>query len=166
VTPPLVTTPAPVAPSPKPTPRAPVIQTTPVSVSDALPFVIILEQDVPADAPDGMGLSFTVSEGLKIGDKIVIAKGATVTGSVTGESSKKGFLGIKGGHKLTFRLVQADAVDGKKVAVRAMAGRGDDGVTIRSFETSKGSRPKGYAAVQGTVYIAYIDGDQTVAIRK
>jgi serine/threonine-protein kinase len=166
VTPPAVTTTAPVAPPPKPTPRVPVIQTTPVSVSDALPFVIILEQDVAADAPEGMGLSFTVSEGLKIGDKTIIAKGATVTGSVTGESNKKGFLGIKGGHKLTFRLMQAEAVDGKKLAVRAMAGRGEDGVTIRTFETNKGARPKGYAAVQGTVYIAYIDGDQTVAVRK
>jgi len=166
VTPSVITPPPAVAPTPKPAPHVPVIQTTPVSVSDALPFVIILGQDVPADAPEGMGLSFTVSEGLKIGDKTVIAKGSTVTGSVTGESTKKGFLGIKGGHKLTFRLVQAEAVDGKKLAVRAMAGRGEDGVTIRSFETNKGSKPKGYAAVQGTVYIAYIDGDQTVAVRK
>jgi hypothetical protein len=62
--------------------------------------------------------------------------------------------------------MQAEAVDGKKLAVRAMAGRGEDGVTIRTFETNKGARPKGYAAVQGTVYIAYIDGDQTVAVRK
>ncbi len=165
VTPSVITPPAPVA-APKPATRAPVIQTTPVAVSDALPFVIILEQDVPADAPEGMGLSFTVSEGLKIGDKTVIAKGSTVTGSIAGESTKKGFLGIKGGHKLTFRLVQAEAVDGKKLTVRAMAGRGEDGVTIRSFETGKGSKPKGYAAVQGTLYVAYIDGDQTVAVRK
>jgi hypothetical protein len=131
-----------------------------------LPFVIILGQDVPADAPEGTMLNFTVSEGLKIGDKIVIAKGATVTGTITGESNKKGFLGIRGGHKLMFRLLQADAVDGKKLAVRAMAGRSEDGVTVRSFDTGKGSKAKGYAAMQGTVYIAYIDGDQTVALRK
>jgi serine/threonine protein kinase len=165
-TPSAVTPSAPVAPPTKPTVRVTVIQTAPVSVSDALPFVIILGQDVPADAPEGLGLSFTVSEGLKIGDKTVIAKGATVTGSVTGESNKKGFLGIGGGHKLMFRLNQADAVDGKKLAVRAMAGRNEGGITIRSFDTNKGSKPKGYAAVQGTVYIAYVDGDQTVAVRK
>jgi serine/threonine-protein kinase len=167
--------PAPVTPAPvlappiavpKPTPRPPTIQTTPVAVSDALPFVIILGQDVPADAPEGTMLNFTVSEGLKIGDKIVIAKGATVTGTITGESNKKGFLGIRGGHKLMFRLLQADAVDGKKLAVRAMAGRSEDGVTVRSFDTGKGSKAKGYSAMQGTVYIAYIDGDQTVALRK
>ena len=45
-----------------------------------------------------------------MGDKTVIAKGATVTGAVTGESGKKKFLGI-GGHKLTFRLTQVEAVD-------------------------------------------------------
>ena len=161
--------PQPAAPAPAPVkaaPRPPVIPTTPVAVSDSLPFVIMLEQDVPADAPEGLGLSFTVSEGLKIGDKTVIAKGATVTGAVTGESNKKKFLGIGGGHKLMFRLVQVDAVDGKKLAVRAIAGRSEDGVTVRSFDTNKGSKTKGYVAMQGTVYVGYIDGDQTVAVRK
>jgi hypothetical protein len=134
-------------------------------VNDSLPFLINLTEDVAADAPEGQALHFTVSEGLKIGDKIVIAKGTTVTGAVTGESGKKKFLGI-GGHKLTFRLTQAEAVDGRKLTVRAMAGKSEDGPTIRSFETGKGSKAKGYAALQGTVYIAYIDGDQMVAVRK
>ena len=149
----------------KPAPK-PVIQTTPVTVSDALPFVINLAQDVPADAAEGQPLKFTVSEGLRIGDKTVIAKGATVTGSVTGESGKKKFLGIGGGHKLTFRLTQAEAVDGRQLTVRAIAGKGEDGVPIRSFETAKSSKSKGYAALQGTVYVAYVDGDQMVAVRK
>lgn len=126
----------------------------------------MLVQDVPVDEPEGYGLTFTVSEGLKVGDKTVIAKGATVTGAITGESNKKKFLGIGGGHKVMFRLVQAEAVDGKKLAVRALAGRSQEGVTLRSFDTNKGSKAKGYVAMQGTVYVAYIDGDQTVAVRK
>jgi hypothetical protein len=134
-------------------------------VSDALPFVINLAEDVPADAPEGQALHFTVSENLQIGDKTVIAKGATVIGSVMGESGKKKFLGI-GGKKLTFRLTQAEAVDGRKLAVRAMAGKSEEGPTIRTFDTGKGSKTKGYAALQGTVYVAYIDGDQMVAVRK
>ena len=158
--------PAPVAAPPKPTPRPPAIQTTPVAVSDALPFVIVLGQDVPADVPEGASLNFTVSEGLKIGEKTVIAKGATVTGTVTGEAGKKKFLGIGGGHKMMFRLVQAEAVDGKRLAVRAIAGRSEEGATVRAFDTGKGSKAKGYAAMQGTVYVAYVDGDQTVAVRK
>ena len=57
-------------------------------------------------------------------------------------------------------------MDGRKLAVRAMAGKSEDGPTMRPFETIKGSKSKGYAALQGTVYIAYIDGDQMVAVRK
>jgi len=156
--------PPPVVTPPKPIP--PAVQTTPVAVSDALPFVIVLGADVPADAPEGTALNFTVSEGLKIADKTVIAKGAAVTGTITGESGKKKFLGMGGGHKLMFRLNQAEAVDGKKIAVRAMAGRSEDGATARSIDTGKGSKTKGYAAMQGTLYIAYVDGDQTVAVHK
>jgi serine/threonine protein kinase len=159
--PPPVATPAP--PPPKPAPK-PVIPTTPVTVADALPFVINLAQDVPADAPEGQAVRFTVSEPLKVGDKTVIAKGATVTGAVVGEEGKK-FLGI-GGKKLTFRLTQVDAVDGRKLAIRAMAGKSGDRPTIRPFETGKSSKAKGYAALQGTVYIGYIDGDQMVSVRK
>ncbi len=154
---------APVAPPPKPAPK-PVI-TTPVMVSDALPFVMTLDQDVPADASDGQALRFTVTQPLQIGDKTVIAKGAAVTGAVTGEAGKKKFLGI-GGKKLTFRLAQADAVDGRKLTVRAMAGKNQDGPTIRPFDTLKASKTKGYAALQGTTYIGYIDGDQVVSVKK
>jgi serine/threonine protein kinase len=172
--PPIPEPPAPAAPSPAPpapvaapTPHPPVIQTTPVTVADALPFVIVLGQDVPADAPEGSALNFTVSEGLKVGEKTVIAKGATVTGTLAGESGKKKFLGIGSGRKMMFRLAQADGVDGKKIAVRALAGRSEEGATVRPFDTGKGStKSKGYAAMQGTVYVAYIDGDQTVAVRK
>ena len=141
------------------------VQTTPVTVSDTLPFVLNLAEDVAADAPEGQALRFTVAQGLQVNGKTVIAKGATVTGVVAGESGKKGFLGI-GGRKLTFRLTQADAVDGRKLAVRAMAGKSEDGPTVRPFETGKSSKSKGYAALQGTVYIGYIDGDQIVAVRQ
>jgi serine/threonine protein kinase len=155
------------APAPPPiAPSATSSQLTPVAVSDALPFVIILAQDVPADVPEGQALRFTALEGLQIGDKTVVAKGAIVTGAVTGETNKKKFLGIGGGRKLNFQLLQADAVDGKKLTVRAMAGRSEDGPTTRSFDTGKGSKSKGFAAMQGTQYIGYVDGDQTVSVRK
>jgi hypothetical protein len=47
-----------------------------------------------------------------------------------------------------------------------MAGKSEDGPTIRPFDTGKASKAKGYAALHGTVYIGYIDGDQIVAVRK
>jgi serine/threonine-protein kinase len=151
---------------PKPAPRRPAGALTPVAVSDALPFRIILTADVPSDAPEGRPLRFTAVDGLLVNNNTVIAKGATVTGSITGETGKKKILGIGRGSKLTFRLLQADAVDGKKVNVRAMSGRRAEGPTIRTFDTTKGSKAKGLAAAQGTEYIAYIDGEQTVSVRK
>ncbi len=161
VAPPPVATPAPAPPKPAP---KPVIQTTPVSVADALPFVMNLAQDVPSDATEGQAVRFTVTQPLQVDGKTVVAKGATVTGTVVGESGKK-FLGI-GGKKLTFRLTQVQAVDGRKLAVRAMAGKNGEAPASRSFETGKSSKVKGYAALQGTMYIGYIDGDQMVAVRK
>ena len=97
---------------------------------------------------------------------MVIAKGAAVTGVVMGETGKKKFLGMGGGRKFTFQLEQAEAVDGQKVSVRALAGRNQVGPTVRSFDTGKGAKAKGFAALQGTQYVAYIDGEQTVSIRK
>ena len=67
---------------------------------------------------------------------------------------------------MTFRLTQVQAVDGRKLAVRAVAGKSEDGPAARSFETGRTTKTKGYAALQGTEYIAYIDGDQIVAVRK
>jgi serine/threonine protein kinase len=165
-TPPAIVPPPAVTPPPSPAPKVAVIPTTPVAVSDALPFMIVLAKDVPSDEPEGYVLTFTARDGLKVGDKTVIAKGATVTGEVTGESSKKGFLGIHGGHKMMFRLLQATAVDGKKIAVRALPARNGEGQTIRSFETAKGAKTKGFDARQGSMYVAYVDGDQIVAARK
>jgi serine/threonine-protein kinase len=152
------------APPMLPPPAPPLIQTTPIPVSDALPFEIVLGQDVPMDAPQGLGLSFIVSQGVRVGAKTVIAKGATVTGAVAGAVSKKGFLGIGGGHKMLFRLVQVDAIDGKKIAVRAVPIKKEAGLAVHSF--GGGSKSKGLAALQGSVYIAYVDGNQTVAVGK
>jgi hypothetical protein len=152
--------------APKPAPRRPTVALAPVAVNDALPFRIILAADVPSDAQDGQALRFTVADGLTVDNNLVIAKGAIVTGSVTGETGGKKILGIGRGNKLTFRLLQADAVDGKKLNVRSMSGRRSEGPTVRPFETVKSSKTKGLAAAQGTEYIAYIDGEQTVSVRK
>jgi cytoskeletal protein RodZ len=159
-TPPATTTP------PKPAPRHQSAASAPVAVSDALPFRVALTSDVGSDAPEGQTLRFTVLDGLQVNNVVVIAKGATVTGAVMGETGKKKILGMGGGSKLTFRLLEADGVDGKKLNVRAMSGRRADGPTIRTFETPKASKTKGLAALRGTEYIAYIDGDQTVSVRK
>jgi len=152
---------------PKPAARKPAAPPmVSVTVSDALPFRVVLADDVAADAPEGQALRFTAVDGLSVNNSTVIPKGAVITGTVAGETGKKKILGMGGGSKLTFRMVEAQAASGKRLSVRCMSGRRADGPTTRTFETPKASKVKGLAASKGTEYIAYIDGDQTISVRK
>jgi hypothetical protein len=150
--------PVPVVAPPKPAAPAAV----PVNVSDGMPFGIALAEDVAAEAEEGHVLHFTVTQGLKAGDNVVIAKGASVTGSVVEAGKRKAF----GGNKMTFRLLQVDAVDGKKLNVRAEPSRGKDGPAKRPIDAGAKGKTKEIAAAVGSQYVAYIEGDQTVSVRK
>ena len=156
-------------PEPKPVAKAPTprqIQMVPILVGDGLPFRMTLAQDVPADAAEGTIVRFTVADDFRANDKVVIAKGATVTGVVAVPTGKRKFLGIGGGNKMSYELQRVDAVDGKKLNVRSMSGNSADGPVLHAFETPNGRKAKGYAALQGTEYIGYTEGDQTVSVRK
>ncbi|HEX6893778.1 MAG TPA: serine/threonine-protein kinase [Bryobacteraceae bacterium] len=166
--PPSAPAPAP-PPEPKPVAKAPaprVVQMVPVLVGDGLPFRMTLAEDVPADAAEGTPVRFIVADDFSSNDKVVIAKGATVTGIVSLPTGKKKFLGIGGGNKISYELQKVIAVDGKELNVRSMSGRNADGPVLHQFETPGGRKKKGFAALQGTEYIGYTEGDQTVSIRK
>jgi hypothetical protein len=155
----------PPVPEPPAKPDAPAISTqaVPVSVGDAVPFRIALAEDVPLDADEGQELTFRASDDVKAGDVVVIAKGATVKGAVVNGNGKR-FLGIGG--RMTYKLISVEAVDGQKIAVRASVGRRTDGPTVRPVDTGKYAKKKELAAARGTDYVAYIDGDQTITLRK
>jgi serine/threonine protein kinase len=161
--PPPVKAEQPKAPAPTPPPR-PVVQTVQEKLGDGLPFRMILTQDVPDPAQEGLAVHFTMAEDFKVGNKTVIAKGALVSGSVVGETGKK-FLGF-GGKKVIYQLLKVGAVDGKQISVRATSGHTGEGPVVRPFEVPNRPKKKGFAAVLGTEYIGYIDGDQTVTVRK
>ena len=158
-----------VAPAPNPAPKQAkadtVRATTAVTVSlgDAVPFKIALAQDVTLLAQEHEPLIFRAAEDVKAGDVVVIAKGATVTGEIVNGNGKK-FLGL--GSRMTFKLNTAESVDGQKIPVRASATRRADGPTVRAVDTGKYSKPKEMAAVTGTDYVAYVDGDQTITVHK
>lgn len=65
---------------------------------------------------------------------------------------------------MTLKLIQADAVDGKKLNIRALPSRRAEG-TYRPVDTGV-RKPKDVEAAAGTAYVAYIDGNQTVAAHK
>jgi serine/threonine protein kinase len=136
----------------------------PVNIADAMPFYIQLAEEVPADAEEGRPLRFIALEGLKVGDTMVIAKGATVTGSIVDAAGKKNIIGMGG--KMTFQVVQAEAVDGKKLHVRAESARGKNGQTKHNVDSGAKGKSKEIAAAAGSRYLAYTDGDQTVSVRK
>ena len=148
---------------PKPVSPPVVVQPVTVTVGDGVAFSIALAQDVRNDAAEGAELTFRSSEDVKVGDVLVIAKGAIVRGSVVNGNGKH-FLGMGG--KMTFQLTSVEAVDGQKIPVRASVTRRTDGPTARPVDTGRYAKPKELAAARGTDYIAFIDGDHTVTLHK
>jgi serine/threonine-protein kinase len=163
--------PAPVAqPVPQPTSQAPPPQAPkapagmPVAVKDGMPFTILLAETVPDKVEEGRPLRFTAAADFKVGDAVVVAKGAVVMGAIAEVPGKK-ILGAFGGGKMTLKLTDAVAVDGHKIAVRALQARRAEG-TFRQVEPQGKQKVKDITAPAGTEYIAYVDGDQTVNVRK
>jgi len=138
---------------------------TVVTIPDGSPISITLAAGVPAEVEEGQAIRFTVTEPFKTGDTVVIAKGATVGGFIVDVGGKKKFLGMGGG-KVTFRLTQVDAVDGRKLNIRATAVKSATGPAQRPLEPVNKKPPKELTAPAGTQYIGYLDGSQTVSVSK
>jgi hypothetical protein len=130
-----------------------------VSIPSGTSVATTLLEDVTADAPQGLRLRFQVSHDILVGDTVVIAKGAIVTGEIA-EKSKKKFI-IKSS-KATYRLLEVTAVDGSKLKVRTLPGNG--GKRERPLAPHGHAPPKDLAASAGDEFVAYIDGDQTVKL--
>ena len=64
------------------------------------------------------------------------------------------------------RFLVVNAVDGHKYPVRTESARGSDGKNERPVETNVKPKNKDLVAAAGTEYVAYIDGDATVSVKK
>ena len=161
---PVTTPPAPVQPTPAtPAPAAPVRTNTVLVVPDGKPFNITLAADVPTKLTAGQKINFTITNDVKVGDVLVIAKGTPVAGEVVEPGDSKKFLGVIGGKgKASFKLVNADAVGGAKIAIRATPAHSDK--ADRPIEL-QGNKSKDVLAHAGAEYMGYVDGDQTVTIK-
>jgi hypothetical protein len=67
---------------------------------------------------------------------------------------------------MTFRLLQVEAVDGKKLNIRSEPSRGKDGPAKRPIDAGARGKTKEIAAAAGSQYVAYIEGEQTVSVHK
>ena len=88
----------------------------PVVLGDAMPIRLTLAEDIPNDATGGDVVRFKVAHDVRVGDTVVIPKGAEAIGAIVDGATKKIF-GMGG--KMTFRLESVDAMDGQKVTIRA-----------------------------------------------
>ena len=122
---------------------------------------LVLVQDISSStANQGDRINLAVAEDVKVGDIVVIAKGAMGVGSIS-ETKKKGVFG-RGG-KLTMGLEYVRAVDGQKVRVSATARRqGDDntgktvGVALFAPYLAFLIKGKDVVSTTGTEYTAYV----------
>jgi serine/threonine-protein kinase len=144
-----------------PAPTLPAADTRLVPLLGGVPFEITLMDEVPNDPEPGTALRFQVAKDYRVDGAVAIARGAAVTGEIIG-AGKKNILG-RGG-KPAFRLITADAVDGSKLKVKAAPGRSSD-KNEHNIEPA-GHRGKDSLAPAGSTYLAYFDGDQTVAVKK
>ena len=142
---------------PAPRPVAPVGTTRQVVLPDGSPFTISLAADIPDNAKEGLQLRFVAGSDVKVGDAVVIAKGAVATGQIS--QGKGRLVG-----KMQLRLLTISAVDGKIYKIRALSSRTNKDQQ-RPVETGTKPKNKDSAADAGTQYIAYADGDMTVAVR-
>jgi hypothetical protein len=136
--------------------------TATVNVPDGMPFVIALAIDVPENADSGTPLKFVAKNEFRVGDTVVIAAGAPITGVVVDGARKRVF----GSSKMTLRLMEAEAVGGQKIKVRALPSRPRDGNSERPVETKAKPKGKGLIASAGSEYIGYIDGPQVITVHK
>jgi hypothetical protein len=138
------------------------VETVSVALRDGTPFSIALAQSVPESATAGTGLRFVTTRDFRSGDVLVLAKGAIITGQIA-EVSRRRL--IVGSSKMTLRLIEAETVNGQKIRVRALPSRRDDRRYERPVDTGV-RQPKDVEAAEGTEYVAYVDGDQTVNVPK
>ena len=161
VTPPVAPPAAPPQPVAAATPAAPIRIHT-VSVPDGKPFNITLSQDVPAKLTAGQKVNFTITNDVKVGDVVVIAKGTPVAGEVVDPGDPKKVLIVINKGKATFKLSTVDSAGGTKLNIRATPVHSDKG--DRPIEI-QGSKTKDLLAPAGTEYMSYVDTEQTVTVK-
>jgi hypothetical protein len=131
------------------------VTTTPTVLGDGVTVPLKLSEDIPKDAMEGDPVRMTVSRDVEVNGSVVIPKGAVALGSIVDGANKRKLFGLVG--KMTFRLREVNAVDGQKVSLRATSDAKKDGVSKKSM---------GGNALAGTAYTGYVDGPNTVAVKR
>ena len=157
-------TPAKATPS-APIPPVPVAITAPkpgaprsVTIPDATPLRLSLSEDIPDDVIEGSSIHFHVASDLVIDGVTVLAEGAKASGTIVEGRKKKVF----GRGKISYKFDGVQSVDGKQIRIRAAAVASSASATKHPLDLP-GDKPKDTAAAKGSHFVAYVDGDVSVA---
>lgn len=168
--------PVPAAPG-QPAPAPPVVANSPARVApatvpapvifkvvlgDALPVRLTLAEDIPSDAAEGDPVQFKVAHDVRVDDTVVIRRGAPATGVIVGGQRRRVF-GFGG--KITFRLENVEAVDHSMVSLRATEVP-HPGHDSRRPVNNGGKKTRATAAFAGENYVGFVDGSNTVSVKK
>jgi hypothetical protein len=104
-----------------------------------------------------------VAEEVKVGDTVVLAKGASVIGHIT-QAEPKGKWGHSG--SLAYSLDYAKAVDGSNVRLRASSSQGGEQSKAALMLGLSGALKQGKdtQVAKGTSSSAYVEGDHTITL--
>lgn len=155
--------PFPVAPSTPPAPApAPAPVTFTVVLGDALPVRLSLAEDVPSDAMEGDPVHFAVAHDVRVQDTVVIRRGAPATGVIV-DGQRRRVFGFGG--RITFRLESVQAVDNSMVSLRATEVPHPARDSKRPVNNG-GKKTREIAAFAGEDYVGFVDGSNTVTVKK
>src|SRR5262249_54168892 len=114
---------------------------------------------IPEDADKGDKISLTVGANVSIDNVTVIAKGARGSATIS-EGARKKILGRRSDITMLFDTVET--IDGKQVRLREVSLR----KTGADRKPRAAGKMSGATIPAGTQYVAYIDGDVTVSVKR
>jgi serine/threonine protein kinase len=157
--------PANAAPVPVPIPNA-LPETVSVNLRDGMTISIALAEDIPLSVEPGRRVKLVATNEMRIGDTLVVAKGASAFGEIASGATKRFLGGAFGSSKVTMRLIEVEGAGGQKINVRIIPPRRDDGKYEVAVDPRIKPKSKDVAAEIGTPFVAYVNGDQTINLTK
>lgn len=140
-------------------PKAPQPQFVSATVSEGIPLLLELDQEVLTTVQAGESLKLRAAEDLKVGDLIIIRRGAPARAVVAKETRNRRLLPTA---KATMLLQTVNAVDGQDVPVRESRSSERKPRPIEPERREDRSQDKTVLAPKGAKYTAYIDGGVTI----
>ena len=134
-----------------------------VKVPDGMPLALVIAEVTPGAEENTAVVKLTVSSDFKVGDTVLIAKGARATATIS-ETQKKRFLGR--GSRFFMKLGSVEAVDGQRIPLRPASIRKPEEEGKPVEVTMQKEKERSVIVPKGRDHIAYIDGGGEVSVPK